>query len=112
MTDDYRKRLAAALAQAECEKRPRCVECMGDAVLAVRDEEMEKLRAEVEKLRKPIGDRTDEHSAKIAACDHTYDDVVDDDFGVRCYCGKCGTQYTGPLTDDGYPLSTEAGGAE
>lgn len=45
---DLRHRYAEALANAECEKRPRCVHCMADAVMAVRDEELAKLREERE----------------------------------------------------------------
>lgn len=44
--NDLRQRYAEALANAECEKQPRCVDCMADAVMAVRDGELERLREE------------------------------------------------------------------
>lgn len=47
MPDDLRHRYAEALANAECEKRPRCVNCMADAVMVVRDEAMGRLEKEL-----------------------------------------------------------------
>ncbi len=42
-----RQRYADAVSQAECEKQPKCSACIADAVLAVRDAELEQLRADL-----------------------------------------------------------------
>ena len=60
MAEDLRQRVAEALAHAECEKQPRCVDSMADAAMAVRDEEMEDLRAELTTVE---GQRDDHRKA-------------------------------------------------
>lgn len=68
MSDDLRQRYAEALANAECEKQPRCVNCMADSVMAVRDEELERTRRELEKvLCQQVWDAmTDEADGEVA----------------------------------------------
>ncbi|TDD54566.1 hypothetical protein E1286_05080 [Nonomuraea terrae] len=39
MADDLRQRIAEAIANAECEKQPRCADCMADAVMSVVEDE-------------------------------------------------------------------------
>jgi hypothetical protein len=66
VAEDLRQRIAEALANAECEKRPRCVNCMADAVMAVRDEELERLRSALAEYENTINWHTTCHGcAKI-----------------------------------------------
>jgi len=57
VAEDLRHRYAEALANAECEKQPRCVNCMADAVMAVRDEELQRLRYELEEWHAAYGEK-------------------------------------------------------
>ena len=69
MGDDLHRRYAEALANAECEKRPRCTNCMVDAVLAVRDEELGRERIAADVLGTLLREEGEELSRALArAC--------------------------------------------